>query len=63
MTALGRDLESPADARRFGSGWISGVMALGLAVVGLGTVLCLSYPGFMTMPQARSVYNVGLIRL
>jgi sterol desaturase/sphingolipid hydroxylase (fatty acid hydroxylase superfamily) len=38
-------------------------MALGLAVVGLGTVLCLSYPGFLTMPQARGVYDLGLIRL
>jgi sterol desaturase/sphingolipid hydroxylase (fatty acid hydroxylase superfamily) len=63
VTRLGRDLESPADSRRFGTGWISGVIGLGLSVIGLGTVLCLSYPDLFTMPQARALYDVGLIRL
>jgi sterol desaturase/sphingolipid hydroxylase (fatty acid hydroxylase superfamily) len=63
MTVLGRDLDAPAAERRFGTGWISGVLALVLAVVGLGTVLCLRYPELLTMPEAREFYNVGLIRL
>ncbi len=63
MTALRQDLESPPAERRFGSGWISGVLALALAVLGLGTVLCLRYPGLLTIPDARAFYNVGLIRL
>src|SRR6476660_4450543 len=54
---------SPANNRAVGSGWISGVFAFLLAGVGLGTVLCLRYPGLLTMPDARPMYNVGLIRL
>ena len=57
------DLRTPAEERKFGSGWISGVLALGLAVIGLGTVLCLRYPQLLTVADARAMYNVGLIRL
>ncbi len=63
MTILRQDLEAPAAERRFGSGWISGVLALTLALLGFGTVLCLSFPDLLTLPQARGMYNVGLIRL
>src|SRR6187551_1866919 len=63
MTALREDLESPEPDRQFGSGWISGVLALVLAIAGLGAVLCLRYPEYLTVPEARGVYNVGLIRL
>ena len=63
MTILRQDLEAPSAERGFGSGWISGVLALTLALLGFGTVLCLSYPDLLTMPQARGMYNVGLIRL
>ena len=63
MTILRQDLEAPAAERRFGSGWISGVLALTLALIGFGTVLCLSFPDLLTMSQARGMYNVGLIRL
>jgi sterol desaturase/sphingolipid hydroxylase (fatty acid hydroxylase superfamily) len=62
MTILRRDLEAAPEERSFGSGWISGVLALALAVVGLGTVLCLSFPDFLTIPDARRVYDVALIR-
>jgi sterol desaturase/sphingolipid hydroxylase (fatty acid hydroxylase superfamily) len=62
MTILRRDLESKPEERYFGSGWISGVLALVLSVVGLGAVLCLSFPDFLTIPDARKVYNVTLIR-
>ncbi|MCA9117052.1 MAG: hypothetical protein KDA79_18400, partial [Planctomycetaceae bacterium] len=51
------------DHRRFGTGWISGVAGVVLALVGLGTVLCLRYPQFLTVADARGMYNVGLIRL
>ncbi|MFO1093838.1 MAG: sterol desaturase family protein [Planctomycetaceae bacterium] len=63
MTALGRDLESASPNRRFGSGWISGTLGLVLAVIGLGTVVCLRYPALFTVADARAYYNVGLIRL
>jgi len=63
LTSLGQDLESNNEERRFGSGWISGALALVLSVVGLGTVLCLRYPELLTVPEAQGMYNVGLIRL
>lgn len=63
MTALRQDLEATASERRFGTGWISGVLALVLSLLGLGTVLCLSFPDLLTMQEARQLYNVGLIRL
>lgn len=63
MTVIRDELESPAPERRFGTGWISGVLALVLAVLGLGAVLCLLYPDVLTVPEARGMYDVGLIRL
>jgi hypothetical protein len=39
MSHLRHDLEAPPERRRFGTGWISGVLALVLAAIGLGTVL------------------------
>lgn len=49
--------------RQFGSGWISGVLAVVLAGIGLGTVLCFLFPDMLTVPEARRLYHVGLIRL
>jgi sterol desaturase/sphingolipid hydroxylase (fatty acid hydroxylase superfamily) len=63
MTILRQDLESKPEDRSFGSGWISGVLALAMAVVGLGTVLCLTFPDFLTIPDARAKYDVPLIRV
>lgn len=62
MTALRDDLEAAPPERRLGSGWISGVIALVLAVCALGTVLCFRYPDLLTVPEARALYDVGLIR-
>jgi len=63
MTVLREDLEAAPTERGFGSGWISGVLALMLSLLGLGAVLCLRYPDLLTLSAARSMYNVGLIRL
>jgi sterol desaturase/sphingolipid hydroxylase (fatty acid hydroxylase superfamily) len=62
LTKLGRDLESPKEERGFGSGWISGTLAVVLSIAGLGAVLCLRYPLLLTVPEARSVYDERLIR-
>ena len=63
MPKLTEELDSPEDGRHVGSGWISGVLGLVLAIVGLGTVLCLRYPDLLTVAEARDVYPVWLIRL
>jgi len=34
-----------------------------LSLLGLGAVLCLRYPELLTVPEARNLYNVGLVRL
>lgn len=63
MTALREDLEAPPEDRRLGTGWLSGVVALALALGGLGGVLCLHYPNLLTVPDARAIYSPWLIRL
>jgi sterol desaturase/sphingolipid hydroxylase (fatty acid hydroxylase superfamily) len=63
MTVLREDLEAPRPERRFGSGWISGVLALTLSLLALGAVLCLLYPAILTTEPTRGLYNVPLIRL
>ncbi|MEQ8208360.1 MAG: sterol desaturase family protein [Lacipirellulaceae bacterium] len=55
--------EMDSDERMFGSGWISGMLSLVLAVVGLATVLCLLYPQLLTVADVRGYYNVALVRV
>src|ERR1041384_122711 len=71
--ALRADLQAETADRRFGTGWISGVLALGCAlagalplawgVAGLITVLCIKYPNVLTTPMLREQLDVGLVRL
>ena len=61
--AIRNDLEAPAEARTFGSGWISGVSALVLALAGLSMILSMSYPDLLSMPQLRQIYQEGSFKL
>ncbi|MFO0923558.1 MAG: sterol desaturase family protein [Pirellulales bacterium] len=54
--------EMDSKERRFGSGYISGMLSIAMAGVGLATVLCLMYPQLLTVSEARTHYNVPLIR-
>ena len=45
-----------------GSGWISGVIAVFLGLLGVGAVLCLRFPQLLTLPEARAHYPMGVIR-
>jgi lathosterol oxidase len=47
---------------QFGSGWISGVTAVFLGLLGLGGTLCLRFPQLLTLPEARAHYPVPLMR-
>ena len=60
---LRADLEAEAAARAFGTGWISGVLALACALFGLGSVLFMLLPGVFTMPMLREQYNQPWFRL
>ncbi|QZH74744.1 MAG: sterol desaturase family protein [Erythrobacter sp.] len=54
-----------ADAapRRFGSGWISGVLAVFLGLLALIAVLCLHFPQYLTLPELRTLYPLEWVRL
>lgn len=54
---LMRDLESPREVRRFGSGWLSGFFALLFALSGLGLVVALRYPEWFATPELEIVKN------
>lgn len=62
MERFFQEIEAPPDQRVFGKGWISGVVGLVLALIGLGVVLCLSYPDLLTLRGTRHLYNIALIR-
>ena len=62
---LRQELESPPAFRRFGSGWVSGVLGLILGLAGLFLVISLRFPGILAMPETRSLqqniwFRVGL---
>lgn len=48
---------------RIGSGWITGVLGVFFGLLGLGGVLCLRYPQFLTLPDARVHYPVLIMRM
>lgn len=55
LNTLMRDLESPTQVRRFGSGWLSGFFGLLLAIAGLGLVIALRWPALFATPQLLAV--------
>jgi hypothetical protein len=62
---LRRELESPPPLRRFGSGWVSGVIGLVLGVTSLSLVISFRFPGLLAMPERRPLqlnlwFRVGL---
>ncbi len=60
---LRAELEAPPALRRFGSGWISGVLGLVLGVACLLLVLSLRAPGALTTPEIRGLGNNPWFRL
>lgn len=60
---LRTELEAPPALRRFGSGWISGVLGLVLGLAGFLLVLSLHAPGTFTTPELRSLQDTVGFRL
>lgn len=59
---LRSELEAPPALRRFGSGWINGVLGVVLGLAGLCLVLCLRLPGALSMPELREHLNGSTCR-
>ncbi len=49
--------------RHFGTGWLSGVLGIVLGLLALLAVLCLHFPQYLTLPELRARYPLGLVRL
>ncbi|MEO8351449.1 MAG: sterol desaturase family protein [Chthoniobacteraceae bacterium] len=60
---LRRELEAPAALRKFGSGWISGVLGIALGVGGLLLVLSIRAPGLLAMPEVRAFHDALWFRI
>lgn len=52
---LMRDLESPVEVRRFGSGWFAGFFGLLFAISGLMMVIALRFPALLTTPELQII--------
>lgn len=60
---LERDLQSPIEVRRFGSGWFSGFFGLVLAIAGLCLVVSLRWPDWFATPELAMVRDWAGFRL
>jgi len=47
----------------WGSGWLSGLLGAIGGLVGLGAVLCFRFPEWLTVPEARALYPLPLVRV
>jgi lathosterol oxidase len=46
----------------WGTGWLSGLLGAIVGLVGLGAVLCFRFPDLLTVPEARALYPLPVIR-
>ena len=53
--ALRNELEAPREARPFGSGWLSGTLALLAGLAGLFLVVALRHPTLFTLPELGAI--------
>ena len=65
---LRRELEAPPALRKFGSGWISGVLGMMLGLAALGAVIMMRFPGVFVMKEsaalvAHSGFRTGMMAL
>jgi sterol desaturase/sphingolipid hydroxylase (fatty acid hydroxylase superfamily) len=57
------ELEMPSELRKFGSGWLSGTVALLAAVAGLALVIVMRYPAYFSMPELKVLHDSGTVRI
>jgi hypothetical protein len=51
-----------SESSSFGTGWLSGLLSAICGLVGLGAVLCFRFPEWLTVPEARALYPVPVVR-
>jgi sterol desaturase/sphingolipid hydroxylase (fatty acid hydroxylase superfamily) len=61
--AIRNDLEASAETRQFGSGWISGFLALVTSIAGLLLLLSQRFPQFFSMKELAVVHNQAIFSL
>jgi len=61
--AFFQKLFGDSEPTHIGSGWVSGVASVFFGILGLGGVLCLHFPALLTLPDARAMYPMTIIRL
>jgi len=61
--AFFRNTFGDTESTGLGSGWMSGVGAVFLGLLGLGGTLCLRFPELLTLPDARAKYPIEIMRL
>jgi sterol desaturase/sphingolipid hydroxylase (fatty acid hydroxylase superfamily) len=65
---LRRELEAPPALRKFGSGWISGVLGMMLGLATLGAVIMMRFPGVFVMKESAALvahpgFRTGMMAL
>lgn len=60
---LRSELEAPPALRKFGSGWISGVLGLVLGLAGFALILALRMPGTFSIPETHGLYEKPTFRI
>ncbi|MGB3723929.1 MAG: sterol desaturase family protein [Pacificimonas sp.] len=60
---LKRDLESPVEVRRFGSGWFAGFFSILFAIVALCLVAALRWPELLATPELAPLYAWSGLRV
>ena len=63
IKALREELEHPQQSTRLGSGWISGLAALILALISFGIVISLRYPQILTSTEIRNFINTEYVHI
>jgi sterol desaturase/sphingolipid hydroxylase (fatty acid hydroxylase superfamily) len=62
LDRLEHDLQSPIEARGFGSGWFAGFFGLIMAITGFGMVVALRYPEWFATPELATLKDWAAFR-
>jgi sterol desaturase/sphingolipid hydroxylase (fatty acid hydroxylase superfamily) len=57
------ELEASRDVRKFGSGWLSGILALVAACASILMVISFLFPGAFNTPELQKAHDSGVLRI